>query len=670
MLITITKGIGHATSYEIIGTIVSQGNTVVQKGTFHSNETTVIHNFTTSYPPGTCFNFQFIAISGAGNRIGRSAPVVMNDTCYEPSKSNVTFGPKSHQWMQMMITKGEGHATSYEIIGTTLTRSMTVIQNGTFYSNETTIFHNFTTLDPPGTCFNFQFIAISGTGNGIGRSAPVVMNDTCYEPSKCNITFGPKSNQWMLITITKGVGHATSYEIIGTIASEGNTLVQKGTFHSNETTVIHNFTTSYPPGTCFNLQFIAISGAGNRIGRSAPVVMNDTCYEPSKSNVTFGPKSHQWMKMMIKKGEGHATSYEIIGTSLTQSMTVIQNGTFHSNETTVFHNFTTLDPPGTCFNFQFIAISGTGNGIGRSAPLFMNDTCYEPSKCNITFGLKSNQWMLITITKGVGHATSYEIIGTIASEGNTLVQKGTFHSNETAVIHNFTTSYPPGTCFNLQFIAISGAGNGIGRSAPVVMNDTCYEPSESNVTFGPKSHQWMQIMITKGEGHATSYEIIGTTVMGSVTVVQNGTFHSNETTVIHNFTTLDPPGTCFNFQFIAISGTGNGIVRREPVVMNDTCYEPSKCNVTFGPKSRQWMQIIITKGEGHAASYEIIGTIVSQGNTVIQNGTFNSNETTVIHNFTTSYPPGTCFDFQFIAISGAGNGIGRSAPVVMNDTCY
>ncbi|KAL3836559.1 hypothetical protein ACJMK2_021983, partial [Sinanodonta woodiana] len=97
-----------------------------------------------------------------------------------PSKSNVTFGPKSHQWMQMMITKGEGHATSYEIIGTTFTQSMTVIQNGTFHSNETTVFHNFTTLDPPGTCFNFQFIVISGTGNGIGRSAPVVMNDTCY----------------------------------------------------------------------------------------------------------------------------------------------------------------------------------------------------------------------------------------------------------------------------------------------------------------------------------------------------------------------------------------------------------------------------------------------------------------------------------------------------------
>ncbi|KAL3836556.1 hypothetical protein ACJMK2_021980, partial [Sinanodonta woodiana] len=97
---------------------------------------------------------------------------------------------------------------------------------------------------------------------------------------------------------------------------------------------------------------------------------------------------------------------------------------------------------------------------------------------------------------------------------------------------------------------------------------------------------------------------------------------------------------------------------------------PSTCKVTFGPKSHRWMQINITKGDGHTTSYEIIGTIVSQGNTEIQKGTFQFNVTTVIHNFTSSYPPGTCFNFQFIAISGAGNGIGRSAPVVMNNTCY
>ncbi|KAL3836552.1 hypothetical protein ACJMK2_021976, partial [Sinanodonta woodiana] len=72
----------------------------------------------------------------------------------------------------------------------------------------------------------------------------------------------------------------------------------------------------------------------------------------------------------------------------------------------------------------------------------------------------------MTIAKGKGHATSYEIVGTLDSKGNAVIQNGTFDSHETAATHNFTTSNPPGTCFNFQFIAISGAGDGSGRSAP------------------------------------------------------------------------------------------------------------------------------------------------------------------------------------------------------------
>ncbi|KAL3836563.1 hypothetical protein ACJMK2_021987 [Sinanodonta woodiana] len=491
--------------------------------------------------------------------------------------------------MQITITKGERHVTSYEINGTTVSQGNAVIQNGTFRSNETTVIHNFTTSDPPGTCFNFQFLAISGTGNGIGKITHVATKDMCYEPSKPIVNLGLKSLHWMQMMITKGEGYATSYVMIFTEVSQGNTLMQSGLFLSNEKVVAH-IVTFDPPGTCFNVQLVSLSAAGSGIGISAPVVMNDTCYEPSEPNVMFGPKSLQWMQVMITKGEGYATSYEIIGTTVSRGNTVIQTGSFHSNETTVIQNFTTADPPGTCFNFQFSVISGSGNGIGSSAPVVWNNACYDPSKPRVSFVSDGIQSIRVTIIIVEILADSYEIIGTPINEADDLIQSGTFPYNRKTHTHVFTSNNEPGTCFNFKVYVISGFGFGAGRSESVIAKSICYNPSTPNAVFVPESVRSIQVKITKGYGQATSYEITGTPVSGAKESIQNGPFLFDQTSVTLNFTTLDLTGTCFNFRVMTISGLGKGAGRSEAFIMNEICY-------VTGPISRPVVQPEIQRHE-------------------------------------------------------------------------
>lgn len=79
-------------------------------------------------------------------------------------------------------------------------------------------------------------------------------------------------------------------------------------------------------------------------------------------------------------------------------------------------------------------------------------------------------------------------------------------------------------------------------------------------------------MLTIVDGLATSYEIIGTPIIGGNELIQNGTFPHNLNTKIHVFTSDNEPGTCFNFRIFAISGYGSGAGRSEPVVANGICY--------------------------------------------------------------------------------------------------
>ncbi|KAK3607803.1 hypothetical protein CHS0354_031304 [Potamilus streckersoni] len=323
----------------------------------------IMHNFTTSDPPGTCFNFTIHVISGDGDCT--SDVITVNGVCFDPSKPNVTFISESIQSIQVTITKGEGQATSYEIIGTPITGGNESIQNGTFPFNVTSFIHNFTTRDLPGTCFNFRLIVISGAWNGASRSETVVRNFICYAPSKPRVRFVPVGTQSIRVTITIVDGLATSYEIIGTPLFEGNEVIRNGTFPQNLNTSIHVFTSDNEPGTCFNFRIFTISGYGFTVGKSESVATSGICYDPSKPNVTFIPESVQSIQVLITKGEGQSTSYEIIGTPVTGGTESIQNGTFLSNETSVAHNFTTSDLPGTCFNFRLRAISAAGKGFGK-----------------------------------------------------------------------------------------------------------------------------------------------------------------------------------------------------------------------------------------------------------------------------------------------------------------
>ncbi|KAL3836566.1 hypothetical protein ACJMK2_021990 [Sinanodonta woodiana] len=311
---TIIMSEGHVTSQVQICTIGSQGNDVSEYAICCSNQNAVIHNFTTLDPPGTCFNFLFLARSDTRNGtdlvIGGHAPVVRNNMCY---------------------------ATSYDIITPTLSGSNVSIQNGAFYFNKTVVSYNVTTSDLPQM---FQLLVV------------------------------PDGIHSILVTITIVEGLADSYEITGTPINGGDDLIQNGTFPHNRNTHTYVFTSNNDPGTCFNFRVFAIGFLFFLL------FLFSTYNDPSTPNAVFVPESVRSIQVNITKGYGQATSYEIIGTPVSGAKESTQNGTFLSNETSVTHNFTTLDLTGTCFNFRLMSISGAGQGAGRSEAFIVNKICY------------------------------------------------------------------------------------------------------------------------------------------------------------------------------------------------------------------------------------------------------------------------------------------------------
>ncbi|KAL3836562.1 hypothetical protein ACJMK2_021986, partial [Sinanodonta woodiana] len=211
------------------------------------------------------------------------------------------------------------------------------------------------------------------------------------------------------------------------------------------------------------------------------------------------------------------------------------------------------------------------------------DDQHYPSKPRVSFVSDGIHSILVTITIVEGLADSYEITGTPINGGDDLIQNGTFPHNRNTHTHVFTSNNEPGTCFNFRIFVISGFGLGAERSEPVTAKSICYNPSTPNAVFVPESVRSIQVNITKGYGQATSYEITGTPVSGAKESIQNGTILSNETSVTHNFTTLDLTGTCFNFRVMTISGAGQGAGRSEAFIMNEICY-------VTGPISRPVVQ--------------------------------------------------------------------------------
>ncbi|KAK3607800.1 hypothetical protein CHS0354_031301 [Potamilus streckersoni] len=304
---------------------------------------------------------------------------------------------------------------------------------------------------------------------------------------------------------------------------------------------------------------------------------------PHQPTVTFLPNGTQSIYINLTQKQGLPIRYQIIWIADSGDEISDQNDTFSTSENITMHNFTTTDQPGTCFNFTVHAISGSGEGACTSDATMTDAVCFAPSKPHVVLVTTGTNSIRVTITIVHGLATSYEIIVTPVIEGNETINNGTFPQNLNTSVYIFTSDNEPGTCFNFRITAISGYGTGAGRSEPVAASGICFNPSKPMVTFIPESIQSIQVTITMGNGQATSYEIIGTPISGSDVSIQNGIFPFNETSVIHNFTTSDLPGTCFNFQFIAISGTGKGAGRSEPMVIKDVCY-------VTGPISRPVVQ--------------------------------------------------------------------------------
>ncbi|KAL3836667.1 hypothetical protein ACJMK2_022089 [Sinanodonta woodiana] len=419
---------------------------------------------------------------------------------------------------------------------------------------------------------------------------------------------------------------------------------------------------------------MASSGSENRLvkddldSRSMGIRVNEE--SPPQPIVTFLSKGTDSIYINLTRKQGHATRYEITGIPTSGDETSVQNGTFSANENMTMHIFTTSHQPGTCFNFTVQVISGFGEGACTSDDEVTDGVCFAPSKPRVSFVDTGNQSIIVTITIDDGLATSYEITGTPTIGGNEIIDNGTFPPNLNTSVYVFTSDNDPGTCFNFRIIAISGYGSGAGRSEPVTANCICYAPSKPHVSFVAIGTQSIRVTITIVDGLATSYEIIGTPVIGGNDIINNGTFPPNLNTGVHVFTSDNEPGTCFDFRIIAISGYGSSAQRSEPVTASGICYDPSKPNVNIVPEGIQSVEVSITKGDGEALSYEIVGTPVTGGDVSIQNGTFRSTETSISHNFTTSDLPGTCFVLQIIAISGSGQWAGRSEPVVKNDVCY
>ncbi|KAK3577956.1 hypothetical protein CHS0354_020794, partial [Potamilus streckersoni] len=191
-----------------------------------------------------------------------------------------------------------------------------------------------------------------------------------------------------------------------------------------------------------------------------------------------------------------------------------------------------------------------------------------------------------------------------------------------------------------------------------------------DVILVPLSINNIKIVLTKASGDANGYEINGTPIYGGNSSIQTGIFRYDQSTATHNFTTLDPPGTCFKFQIVTTTWNGILASRSESVFRENVCYDPFKPSVTFVPTGMQNIKLIITVVDGQATGYEISASSITGGNTYAQNGTFLQNQTTSSYNFTTSDMPGTCFNFRIVATSGLGEWAGSSEPVIEPNVCY
>ncbi|KAL3836000.1 hypothetical protein ACJMK2_021455 [Sinanodonta woodiana] len=191
-----------------------------------------------------------------------------------------------------------------------------------------------------------------------------------------------------------------------------------------------------------------------------------------------------------------------------------------------------------------------------------------------------------------------------------------------------------------------------------------------DVILVPSSTNSITILLTTTRGYTHGYEVKGTPMPGGNTLIQRGIFHSNQTAALHNFTTLDPPGTCFKFEIVTTTWYGILTSGSEPVFRDNVGYDPSKLSVTFVPKGTQTIMLTLTIVDGKATGFEISAESITGGNTYAQNGTFLHNQTTLTYNFTTSDLTGTCFKFRVIATSGFGQWAGSSEPVVEPHVCF
>ncbi|KAL3836002.1 hypothetical protein ACJMK2_021457 [Sinanodonta woodiana] len=105
-----------------------------------------------------------------------------------------------------------------------------------------------------------------------------------------------------------------------------------------------------------------------------------------------------------------------------------------------------------------------------------------------------------------------------------------------------------------------------------------------DVILVPSSTNSINIVLTTTRGYEQVYEVKGTPMSAGKPSIQTGRFHSNQTTAMHNFTTLDPPGTCFKFEIVTTTWYGILISGSEPVFRDNVCYDPSKLSVTFDPR--------------------------------------------------------------------------------------
>ncbi|KAL3835998.1 hypothetical protein ACJMK2_021453, partial [Sinanodonta woodiana] len=221
------------------------------------------------------------------------------------------------------------------------------------------------------------------------------------------------------------------------------------------------------------------------------------------------------------------------------------------------------------------------------------------------------------------------------------------------------------------FVRFGALFYGTGRTTSVGFPLAYYTaPPIPDVILVPSSTNSINILLTTTRGYAHGYEVKGTPMSGGKPSIQSGKFHSNQTTAMHNFTTLDPPGTCFKFEIVTTTWYGILTSVSEPVLRDNVCYDPSKLSVTFVPKGTQTIMLTLRIVDGEASGYKINAESITGGNTYAQNGTFLQNQTTITYNFTTSDLPGTCFNFWVVATSGSGQWARSSELVIEPNVCY